>query len=274
MIRPIHVGLLGIGTVGGGTFAVLRRNQEEITRRAGRAITLKVVADKDLERARTHRRRCRRSDGRRVRRGAKSRDRYRRGVDRRDQGRERPDHAGDRQRQARGHREQGVAGPARDRDFLCRPEEGRHGGLRSCGGGRCSDHQGVARGPHCQPHRMDRRHHQRHEQLHPLGDARQGLELRGSPEGGAEARLCRGRSDLRHRRHRRRPQADHHVGDRLRHPHAVQQGLYGRDLQSDPLGHPLRRGTRATGSSCSASRVARPRASNCACIRPSSPRAD
>jgi homoserine dehydrogenase len=53
MIRPIHVGLLGIGTVGGGTFAVLHRNQEEITRRAGRAITLKVVADKDLERARS-----------------------------------------------------------------------------------------------------------------------------------------------------------------------------------------------------------------------------
>ena len=50
-MKPINVGLLGIGTVGGGTFAVLRRNQEEITRRAGRAITLKVVADKDLERA-------------------------------------------------------------------------------------------------------------------------------------------------------------------------------------------------------------------------------
>jgi homoserine dehydrogenase len=50
-MRPINVGLLGIGTVGGGTFAVLRRNQEEITRRAGRAITLKIVADKDLERA-------------------------------------------------------------------------------------------------------------------------------------------------------------------------------------------------------------------------------
>jgi len=53
MIKPIHVGLLGIGTVGGGTFAVLRRNQEEITRRAGRAITLKIVADKDVERARS-----------------------------------------------------------------------------------------------------------------------------------------------------------------------------------------------------------------------------
>ena len=50
-MKPINVGLLGIGTVGGGTFAVLRRNQEEITRRAGRAIVLKVVADKDLSRA-------------------------------------------------------------------------------------------------------------------------------------------------------------------------------------------------------------------------------
>jgi homoserine dehydrogenase len=52
MMRPIRVGLLGIGTVGGGTFAVLRRNQEEITRRAGRAITIHVVADQDVDRAR------------------------------------------------------------------------------------------------------------------------------------------------------------------------------------------------------------------------------
>ena len=52
MMQPIRVGLLGIGTVGGGTFALLRRNQEEITRRAGRAITIHVVADQDLERAR------------------------------------------------------------------------------------------------------------------------------------------------------------------------------------------------------------------------------
>ncbi|HEV8647669.1 MAG TPA: homoserine dehydrogenase [Burkholderiales bacterium] len=50
-MKPIHVGLLGIGTVGGGTFAVLRRNQEEITRRAGRGIVIKMVADKDLGRA-------------------------------------------------------------------------------------------------------------------------------------------------------------------------------------------------------------------------------
>ncbi|HVY08381.1 MAG TPA: homoserine dehydrogenase [Burkholderiales bacterium] len=51
-MKPIHVGLLGIGTVGGGTFSVLMRNQEEITRRAGRGILVKAVADKDLARAR------------------------------------------------------------------------------------------------------------------------------------------------------------------------------------------------------------------------------
>ncbi|HWA13716.1 MAG TPA: homoserine dehydrogenase [Burkholderiales bacterium] len=51
-MKPINVGLLGIGTVGGGTFSVLLRNQEEISRRAGRAIRVRMVADKDLGRAR------------------------------------------------------------------------------------------------------------------------------------------------------------------------------------------------------------------------------
>ena len=51
-MKSINVGLLGIGTVGSGTFAVLARNQEEIARRAGVAITMKMVADKDIERAR------------------------------------------------------------------------------------------------------------------------------------------------------------------------------------------------------------------------------
>ncbi len=51
-LKPVGIGLLGIGTVGGGTFAVLLRNQEEITRRAGCAITMKMVADKDVEKAR------------------------------------------------------------------------------------------------------------------------------------------------------------------------------------------------------------------------------
>jgi homoserine dehydrogenase len=47
------VGLLGIGTVGSGTFRVLQRNQSEITRRAGRGIEISVVADKDLARVRS-----------------------------------------------------------------------------------------------------------------------------------------------------------------------------------------------------------------------------
>jgi homoserine dehydrogenase len=51
--RAIRVGLLGIGTVGAGTFKVLARNQAEIMRRAGRAITITRVADLDLERARS-----------------------------------------------------------------------------------------------------------------------------------------------------------------------------------------------------------------------------
>ncbi|RJP53486.1 MAG: homoserine dehydrogenase [Anaerolineaceae bacterium] len=48
-MKPINVGLLGIGTVGGGTFMVLQRNAEEIARRAGRPIRITVVADKNLE---------------------------------------------------------------------------------------------------------------------------------------------------------------------------------------------------------------------------------
>ena len=51
-MKPIQVGLLGIGTVGSGTFEVLRRNQEEIQRRAGRGIEITMVADLDVERAR------------------------------------------------------------------------------------------------------------------------------------------------------------------------------------------------------------------------------
>ena len=51
-MKPINVGLLGIGTVGGGTATVLKRNAEEISRRAGRAIQLKMVADLNTERAR------------------------------------------------------------------------------------------------------------------------------------------------------------------------------------------------------------------------------
>jgi len=50
-MKPIQVGLLGIGTVGSGTFNVLQRNQQEIQRRAGRGIEITMVADLDVARA-------------------------------------------------------------------------------------------------------------------------------------------------------------------------------------------------------------------------------
>ena len=50
-MKPIQVGLLGMGTVGSGTFNVLQRNQEEIKRRAGRAIEISMVADLDVAKA-------------------------------------------------------------------------------------------------------------------------------------------------------------------------------------------------------------------------------
>ena len=52
-LGPVKVGLLGIGTVGAGTFAVLARNGHEIARRAGREIQIVAVADLDIARAKS-----------------------------------------------------------------------------------------------------------------------------------------------------------------------------------------------------------------------------
>ncbi|MBX9298134.1 homoserine dehydrogenase [Chromobacterium piscinae] len=51
-MKPINIGLLGVGTVGGGTATVLKRNAGEITRRAGREIRLLVAASRDAAKAR------------------------------------------------------------------------------------------------------------------------------------------------------------------------------------------------------------------------------
>ena len=51
-MKPVKVGLLGIGTVGSGTYRVLERNREEITRRAGRRIEIAWVAARNVARAR------------------------------------------------------------------------------------------------------------------------------------------------------------------------------------------------------------------------------
>jgi homoserine dehydrogenase len=47
-VQSVKVGVLGLGTVGGGTVNVLQRNIKEITRRAGRDIEISRAADRDL----------------------------------------------------------------------------------------------------------------------------------------------------------------------------------------------------------------------------------
>ncbi len=51
-MKPLQVGLLGLGTVGLGTWKVLRRNAEEIARRAGRPIRITWIGERALEQAR------------------------------------------------------------------------------------------------------------------------------------------------------------------------------------------------------------------------------
>ena len=51
-MKPIQVGLLGLGVVGGGTIEVLRRNREEIARRAGREIRITHASARDISKPR------------------------------------------------------------------------------------------------------------------------------------------------------------------------------------------------------------------------------
>jgi homoserine dehydrogenase len=51
-LKPVNIGLLGLGTVGGGTVSVLKRNASEITRRGGREIKISAASARDISRAR------------------------------------------------------------------------------------------------------------------------------------------------------------------------------------------------------------------------------
>jgi homoserine dehydrogenase len=51
-LKPVKIGLLGLGTVGSGTATVLQRNAEEIARRAGRQIEVMCASARDLTRSR------------------------------------------------------------------------------------------------------------------------------------------------------------------------------------------------------------------------------
>ena len=52
-MNPVKVGLLGLGTVGGGTLTVLSRNAREISRRAGCDIEVVIAAARDVNKARS-----------------------------------------------------------------------------------------------------------------------------------------------------------------------------------------------------------------------------
>ncbi|MDZ4262893.1 MAG: homoserine dehydrogenase, partial [Pseudomonadota bacterium] len=51
-MKPVKVGLLGLGTVGGGTISVLQRNADEIQRRAGRGIEVVIATARDIKKPR------------------------------------------------------------------------------------------------------------------------------------------------------------------------------------------------------------------------------
>jgi homoserine dehydrogenase len=52
VLKPVNVGVLGLGTVGGGAINVLQRNAEEIARRAGREIIVSRASTRDLHKTR------------------------------------------------------------------------------------------------------------------------------------------------------------------------------------------------------------------------------
>jgi homoserine dehydrogenase len=146
-MEPVKIGLLGLGTVGGGTVNVLARNREEIARRAGRAIEVVHASARDLRKPRI----C-------------SLD----GIKITDQ----PMAVVDDPEVSIVVELLGGTDVARELT-LHAIDEGKHvvtankalialHGNEIGGRGRYSHHQGDSRGSVRQPHRVDRRHHQRH----------------------------------------------------------------------------------------------------------------
>ena len=117
-------------------------------------------------------------------------------------------------------------------------------------------------------HRAHLRHPQRHLQLHPDPHGAGGPVVRRMPEGGAAARLCRGRPDLRHRRPRHRAEARDPDEPRLRHRGRCRRRSMSRASPRSRRPISRRPTSSATASSCSASRSRPTRASSSACIRP------
>ena len=241
-MQPMRVGLLGMGTVGRGTWDVLNRNAEEIARRAGRPIRINWIATRTLERARSALGAAKNAQLTTELAAVVAHPEVDIVVEL--IGGIEP--AKSLVLAAISHRKHVVTAnkallAAHGNEIFAAAQQGRrHGRFRSRGRRRHSDHQGVARRPHRKSHRVDRRHHQRHQQLHPFGNAGDWRVVRRRAGRGPEARLRRSRPDVRHRGHRRRAQAHHHVRDRLRRADAARQGVHRGHLPPDARRHPLR----------------------------------
>ena len=129
------------------------------------------------------------------------------------------------------------------------------------------DHQDAARGARRQQAHAHLRDPERHLQLHPDPDGG-GRDLCRGAQGGAGARLRRGRSDLRRRGPRRRAEARDPDQRRLRHRDRRRPQSSSRASLRSSRTTSRRPTNSATASSCSASRSAPIPASSSACIRP------
>ncbi len=173
-MKPINVGLLGIGTVGGGTWTVLERNQQEITRRAGRPIQISVVADKNLALARNVTgSRCRLTDDafavvadpnvdivvELIGGYGVAKDLVLKAI-------ENGKHVVTANKALLAVHGNEIFAAAQKKGVMVAFEAAVAGGIPII--------KALARGADGQPHRVDRRHHQRHHQLHPVRNARQG----------------------------------------------------------------------------------------------------
>jgi hypothetical protein len=199
-MNPIQVGLLGIGTVGSGTFSVLKRNQAEIRRRAGRGIEITMVADLDVARAQS-------LVGPDVQVVSDARAVI-----------ANPDidivieliggygiarqlvmeaiaagkHVVTANKALLAVHGTEIFAAAHAKGVMVAFEAAVAGGIPII--------KALARRPDGQQHPVDRRHHQWHDQLHPERDARQGAGFCRRAQGGPAAGIRRSRPDLRHRR--------------------------------------------------------------------------
>jgi homoserine dehydrogenase len=141
---PVKVGLLGLGTVGGGVTRVLARNAEEISRRAGREIVITHAAARNLDTTTANTGRDE-TDRRGAGGGGRSRSVDHRRIDGRLRTGAQSGIAGAGQRQACGHRQQGADRPARQRNFRRRRAAGMMVGFEAAVAGGIPDHQGHPR---------------------------------------------------------------------------------------------------------------------------------